>query len=56
MDEFMKQYGGAIIVVIAIIALCVLVTTVIGGDVVKSAFETLVQNFFTKVSSKAGLE
>lgn len=55
MEEFMKQYGGAIITVIAIIALCALITAVIGGDVVKAAFESLVQNFFTKVSSEAGL-
>lgn len=56
MEEFIKQYGGAIIVVIAIIALCALVTAIIGGDVVKNAFESLIQNFFTTASGSAGLE
>lgn len=55
MEEFMKHYGGAIIVVIAVISLCALVTAIIGGDVVKAAFESLVQNFFTNVSNAAGL-
>ena len=54
MKEIFEQYGGAIITVIAIIALATLITLVIGGDnqsPVYKAFNDLMTNFYTDVQS-----
>lgn len=47
MKEIFEQYGGAIITVIAVVALAALITLVIGTDeksLVYQAFHTLISN------------
>lgn len=54
MKEIFEQYGGAIITVIAIIALAALITLVVGSDSsspVYKAFSDLITNFYKSVSS-----
>lgn len=53
MDEIFKQYGGAILTVVAIVALCALVAIFFGqdGGPVKEALSSLVSSF----ADKAGL-
>lgn len=56
MQDILKEYGPAIITVIAIIALIGLVTFLIGsgGDsVVGKAFSGLISDFFTKAQTAA---
>lgn len=54
MEEFMKQYGGAVITVIAIIALIAVITAVIHSDATSGTFQNLITDFYTKASSNAG--
>ena len=51
MEEFMKQYGGAVITVIAIIAV---ITAVIHSDATSGTFQNLITDFYTKASSNTG--
>lgn len=55
MEEFMKQYGGAIITVVAILALITVIVVVIKSDATNSAFQNLITNFYQDATSKAGL-
>lgn len=55
MEEFMKQYGGAVITVIAIIALIIVITAVIKSDATNSAFQNLISDFYRNATSKAGM-
>lgn len=55
MEEFMKQYGGAVITVIAIIALIIVVTAVIKSDATSNAFQGLISDFYQNATSKAGM-
>lgn len=53
MQDILKEYGPALITVVAILALIVLVTFLIGSDsesVVGKAFSDLITNFFAKAT------
>lgn len=54
MEEFMKQYGGAVITVIAIIALIAVITAVIHSDATSGTFQNLISDFYKNASSNAG--
>jgi K+ transporter len=58
MQDIIKEYGPALITVVAIIALVALVTFLIGRDgtsVVGKAFSGLISNFFSSASSAGGI-
>lgn len=58
MDEIFKQYGSAIITVLAIIAVIGIIALVIGGDsnsVVYTSFHDLIEGFYTKANAAANL-
>ena len=58
MQDILKEYGPAIITVVAGVALVTVVTAVIGTDgtsVVGQAFTDLIENFFDSANSAAGL-
>ncbi len=57
MQDIIKEYGPALITVVAIVALVTLVSFLIGGDgssVVGQQFSNLINNFFSQASSAAG--
>ncbi len=56
MQEILKEYGPALLTVVAIIALLLLITALIGTDetgVVGNAFKTMLDTFFTKAMNAA---
>ena len=58
MQEIIREYGAAILTVIAITALVALIIVIIGkgpDSIVGKAFETMISSFFGKVNTKAGL-
>ena len=58
MQDILKEYGPALITVVAIITLIALITFLIGKDgnsVVGKAFAQLISNFFASANSAAGL-
>ena len=58
MQEILKEYGPAIITVVAIIALIVVVVAVIGSDgagVVGKAFSDLISSFFGQAKEAGGV-
>lgn len=58
MQEILKEYGPAIITVVAILALIVVVVAVIGSNgsgVVGQAFSDLINNFFGQAKSAGGV-
>ncbi len=58
MQDILKEYGPALITVVAIITLIALITFLIGKDgdsVVGSAFSQLITNFFESANSAAGI-
>ncbi len=58
MQEILKEYGPAIITVVAILALIVVIVAVIGtssGGVVSDAFSDLIKNFFSDAKSAGGV-
>ncbi len=58
MQEILKEYGPAVITVVAVVALVGLITVVIGDGttgIVGGAFKTLIENFFTNANAAAGL-
>ena len=58
MQDILKEYGPALITVVAIITLIALITFLIGKDgnsVVGSAFSQLIGNFFASANSAAGI-
>ncbi|MCR5054088.1 MAG: hypothetical protein K6A69_04530 [Lachnospiraceae bacterium] len=57
MQDILKEYGPALITVVAIIALVVLIRVLIGTDadsVVGKAFTQLMETFFTKATEVSG--
>ena len=58
MQEIMKEYGPALITVVAIIALIGIVSVVIGDGthgVIGPAFTNLINSFFTKATAASGI-
>ena len=58
MHEILKEYGPALLTVVAIIALLILITALIGNDegsVVGTAFSNLLDSFFNQASDLANL-
>ncbi len=58
MQDILKEYGPALITVVAIITLITLITFLIGHDgssVVGGAFSQLIGNFFSSANSAAGI-
>ena len=58
MQDILKEYGPALITVVAIITLIALITFLIGnnGDsVVGKAFSQLISNFFASANQAAGI-
>lgn len=58
MQDILKEYGPALITVVAIITLIALITFLIGKDgnsVVGTAFSQLISNFFSSANSAAGI-
>lgn len=58
MQDIIKEYGPALITVVAIIALVTLVTFLIGSDetsVVGQAFSGLINDFFKNASAAGGI-
>ena len=56
MQDILKEYGPALITVVAILALIALVTFLIGkygGSVVGKAFSNLITDFFSKATGAA---
>ena len=55
MEAFIKQYGAAILAVVATIALIGLIVGVINSPATLSAFQGIVDNFFGQATSAAGM-
>ena len=58
MQDILKEYGPALITVVAIITLIALITFLIGKNehsIVGAAFSQLINNFFSSANSAAGL-
>lgn len=58
MQEIMKEYGPALITVVAIIALIGIVSVVIGdgaNGVIGPAFTQLMKSFFAKATASSGI-
>ena len=58
MQDVLKEYGPALITVVAIIALIAVISFLIGHDansIVGQAFTGLIENFFEKAQRAAGL-
>ena len=56
MEEIIKEYGAAIITVIAIMSLVALIVFLIGNNntsIVGKAFDNLINDFFKNVNSNA---
>ena len=56
MQEIIKEYGPAIITVVAVVALVIVIRVVVVTDessTVGRAFSQLISNFFTSVNSAA---
>ncbi|MCR5546496.1 MAG: hypothetical protein K6F30_08490 [Lachnospiraceae bacterium] len=54
MQEIIKEYGPALLAVIAVISLTALIVALIGkgeGSVVGTQFATLIKGFFTKANA-----
>ena len=58
MQDVLKEYGPALMTVVAIIALIAMISLLIGNDtdsVVGKAFSGLISDFFDQAQSAAGL-
>lgn len=58
MKEIFQEYGGILITVVAILAVILVITTVVGTDTsgpIGSAFQTLVNNFIDQANKNTGL-
>jgi dolichol kinase len=58
MQEIMKEYGPALITVVAIIALIGIVSVVVGdgtNGVIGPAFTRLIEGFFEKATAASGV-
>ena len=56
MKEIFQEYGGILITVVAILAVILVITAVVGTDTSgPSAFQTLVKNFIDQANKNTGL-
>ena len=60
MQDIIKEYGPAVLTVVAVIALVGLITVLVNGvdgngGVVQSAFTNLINDFFDKTNELAGI-
>ncbi|MCR4999634.1 MAG: hypothetical protein K6A05_07340 [Lachnospiraceae bacterium] len=58
MQEIMKEYGPALITVVAIIALIGIVSVIVGdgsNGVIGPAFSRLLQSFFERATAASGM-
>ena len=58
MQDILKEYGPALITVVAILALIAVITALIGtdsGSVVGKAFTDLITNFFSSAVEKSNI-
>ena len=58
MKEIFQEYGGILITVVAILAVILVITAVVGTDTsgpIGSAFQTLVKNFIEQANKNTGL-
>lgn len=58
MKEIFQEYGGILITVVAILAVILVITAVVGTDTsgsIGSAFQTLVKNFIDQANKNTGL-
>lgn len=58
MQDILKEYGPALITVVAILALIAVITALIGtdeGSVVGKAFSDLISNFFASAVEKSNV-
>lgn len=58
MKEIFEQYGGVLITVVAVLAMVVLVTALVGSDersVIGSAFQNIVTTFIQRADNGAAL-
>lgn len=51
MDMIIKNYGEAILAVVATLTLCLVITGIIGSDETSNVFQTLVDNFYTNAQA-----
>ena len=59
MQEILKEYGSAIITVVAVISLVTILSTLLkngDGGIVMGAFTNLLEGFYEQVNSAAGFE
>ena len=59
MKEIFQEYGGILITVVAILAVILVVTAVVGTDTtgpIGQAFQTLVDNFISQANKNTGLQ
>lgn len=58
MKEIFQEYGGVLITVVAILAVILVVTAVVGKDAsspIGNAFSTLINNFIAQANANTGL-
>ena len=58
MKEIFQEYGGVLITVVAILAVIVVVTAVVGKDAtgpIGNAFTNLINNFIAQANANTGL-
>ena len=58
MKEIFQEYGGILITVVAILAVILVITAVVGPDTsgpIGSAFQTLGKNFIDQANKNTGL-
>lgn len=51
MDMIIKNYGTAILAVVATLTLCLVITGIIGSDDTSNVFQTLVDNFYSSAQA-----
>lgn len=59
MKEIFQEYGGVLITVVAILAVILVVSAVVGTDAtgpIGKAFSTLVDNFIAQANANTGLK
>lgn len=58
MKEIFQEYGGILITVVAILAVIVVITAVVGNDAsgpIGTAFTNLIDNFISKANANSAL-
>lgn len=58
MKEIFEQYGGVLITVVAVLAMVVLITALVGSDAtspIGEAFSSLIDTFIKKANSGAAI-